>query len=96
MKKKGGDLKGVRVCMLENKDIERSPIVAQVLDIWSGNVLNTINTNTNSSTTTKKNEKSEPLFWIPPASNHSKSSLDAALIPADSLHKSYNGSICNL
>jgi len=118
--KKGGELTGVRVCMLENKDIERSPIVAQVLNIWSGNVLtpfliynadksainelkgndtfgikNAERCNTNS-TTTKKNEKSEPLFWIPPASNHSKSSLDAALIPAESLPKSFNGSICNL
>jgi phosphate starvation-inducible PhoH-like protein len=90
--KKGGELKGVGVCMLENKDIERSPIVAQVLDIWSGNVVNTINNNTNNSTT----KKNEHLFWIPPASNHSKSSLDAALIPADSLPKSFNGSICNL
>ena len=78
-KKKGGELKGVTVCMLENKDIERSPIVAKVLDIWGGNVPNTI-------TTCKKNE---PLFWIPPASNHSKSSLDAALIPAESLPKSF-------
>lgn len=95
--KKGGELKGVSVCMLENKDIERSPIVAKVLDIWSG-IINT-NCSTNNSTINKKNE---PLFWIPPASNHSKYSLDAALIPANSLPKSGShpsddlGSICNL
>jgi len=33
--KRGGELDGISVCFLENKDIERSPIVAKVLDIWS-------------------------------------------------------------
>jgi len=31
----GGELNGLAVCFLENCDIERSPIVSKVLDIWS-------------------------------------------------------------
>jgi phosphate starvation-inducible PhoH-like protein len=34
--RRGGELDGLAVCILENGDIERSPIVAKVLDIWSG------------------------------------------------------------
>jgi phosphate starvation-inducible PhoH-like protein len=34
--RRGGDLDGLAVCFLENGDIERSPIVAKVLDIWTG------------------------------------------------------------
>jgi len=34
--RRGGDLDGLAVCFLENGDIERSPIVAKVLNIWTG------------------------------------------------------------
>ena len=34
--RQGGELDGLAVCFLENGDIERSPIVAKVLNIWSG------------------------------------------------------------
>lgn len=34
--RRGGELDGLAVCFLENGDIDRSPIVAKVLDIWSG------------------------------------------------------------
>jgi len=34
--RRGGDLDGLAVCFLENRDVERSPIVAKVLSIWTG------------------------------------------------------------
>jgi phosphate starvation-inducible PhoH-like protein len=34
--RRGGDLDGLAVCFLENGDIERSPIMAKVLNIWTG------------------------------------------------------------
>lgn len=76
--KNGGILDDIAVCSLENNDIERSKIVAKVLNIWF-NSLDNVNSSKNTS-----------QLYYGYNSKNSNDDNDAAMIPLETLPKKWN------